>query len=279
MKFIGVMKDAWDWCVKNGNQIKKLAVSLGAALLVFRAFEVVPVLLLAIENAFVAAAMGGSIFGSVMTAALGPVGLLSAAVGGLVYLYQSVGEAKELSEKEKKTDYEQGDISITKQNDENFAYFEKKMNKKQAAAAAMAATIEDLNYKINANEKALYPLIKDNDNNSNPSKEYTDLIKESNILNHQLETAKKYTGPKADLIPKTLKSPLSTTAAAGKVKDTSKTKAVGQKSVTINVSIKDLIGVQNINTTNLKEGAGKIKDLVVAALTGAVNDFQIVAGH
>lgn len=58
-----------------------------------------------------------------------------------------------------------------------------------------------------------------------------------------------------------------------------KSKATGSKSVTINVSIKDLIGTQNINTTTLKEGAGKIKDMVVQVLAGAVNDFQVVAEH
>ena len=58
-----------------------------------------------------------------------------------------------------------------------------------------------------------------------------------------------------------------------------KTKATGSKSVTINVSIKDLIGTQNINTTNIKEGGAKIRDMIVQVLTGAVNDFQVVAEH
>lgn len=75
--------------------------------------------------------------------------------------------------------------------------------------------------------------------------------------------------------PKTM----ATVDPATKEKADTKSKATGSKSVTINVSIKDLIGVQNINTTNLKEGAGKIKDLVVAALTGAVNDFQVISGQ
>lgn len=58
-----------------------------------------------------------------------------------------------------------------------------------------------------------------------------------------------------------------------------KTKATGSKSITINVSIKDLIGTFNSNVTNVKEGSAKIKDIVVQALTGAVNDFQVVAEH
>jgi hypothetical protein len=81
---------------------------------------------------------------------------------------------------------------------------------------------------------------------------------------------------KESLLPKKLGKPQQ--FQADKVKEP-KTKASGSKSVTINVSIKDLIGIQNINTTNLKEGAGKIRDLVVSVLTGAVNDFQVVADH
>jgi hypothetical protein len=59
--------------------------------------------------------------------------------------------------------------------------------------------------------------------------------------------------------------------------NTSRSQATGSKAVTINVSIKDLIGVNNMNITNVKDGANKIKDMVVSALTGAVNDFQIIA--
>jgi hypothetical protein len=58
-----------------------------------------------------------------------------------------------------------------------------------------------------------------------------------------------------------------------------KTKGTGSKSVTINVSIKDLIGTYNSNVTNIKEMSSDIRGQVVAALTSAVNDFQIVAGE
>jgi hypothetical protein len=58
-----------------------------------------------------------------------------------------------------------------------------------------------------------------------------------------------------------------------------KTKATGSKSVTINVKINDLIGTYNSNITNVKEMSSDIRGQVVAALTSAVNDFQIVAGE
>lgn len=56
-------------------------------------------------------------------------------------------------------------------------------------------------------------------------------------------------------------------------------KVTGQKSVNIKIDIKNLINQFSINTTNLKESTGKIKEEVVKALVSAVNDSQIVAGQ
>jgi len=56
-----------------------------------------------------------------------------------------------------------------------------------------------------------------------------------------------------------------------------RSQATGSKAITINVSIKDLIGTNNMNITNVKEGANKLQDMVVSALTGAINDFQLIA--
>jgi len=58
-----------------------------------------------------------------------------------------------------------------------------------------------------------------------------------------------------------------------------KTKATGSKSITINVTIKDLINTYNSNVTNVKEGSKQLKNIVVQTLTEAVNDFQIVGDH
>lgn len=58
-----------------------------------------------------------------------------------------------------------------------------------------------------------------------------------------------------------------------------KTKATGSKSVTINVSIKDLVQTLNVNSTTFKEAPAKIKEMIVAVLADATNDFQIVAAN
>lgn len=70
-----------------------------------------------------------------------------------------------------------------------------------------------------------------------------------------------------------------TKATPAKVAPEVKTKATGSKNVTINVTIKDLIGTYNSNITNVKEATADIRAQVVAALTSAVNDFQVVAGE
>jgi tape measure domain-containing protein len=267
MKFIGVMKDAWDWCVKNGVMLKFLAKGFLVAVVAFKAMTIIPPLLLAIENAMVAAAMGGATFGASMLAALGPIALVAVAVGGLVATFGYLGDKiKEASEERNKF----LDTSRTKE----IEYLKEVVEARGGGQKNIDAVAEEEKARLRLENKNL----RDLQNNSETWRGY-EIDKQIGENIAKMNAVDQF--QQGLLAPKTLKSPLSknTTAAAGKVKDTSKTKAVGQKSVTINVSIKDLIGVQNINTTNLKEGAGKIKDLVVAALTGAVNDFQIVAGH
>ncbi|HEY4063206.1 MAG TPA: hypothetical protein VGM30_14970 [Puia sp.] len=66
--------------------------------------------------------------------------------------------------------------------------------------------------------------------------------------------------------------------ASDKVAKEPKTKATGSKSVTINVIIQKL-GETHLNVTNIKEGMTKLHDQIVTVLSGAVNDFQVVADH
>lgn len=58
-----------------------------------------------------------------------------------------------------------------------------------------------------------------------------------------------------------------------------KTKATGTKNISIKIDIKELVHEFNVNTTNIRESVGKIKDLVAGTLVAAVNDSQIVAGE
>jgi len=55
-------------------------------------------------------------------------------------------------------------------------------------------------------------------------------------------------------------------------------KANASKNVSIKIDIKELVHELKIQTTNLTEGVGKIKDMVAQALVSAVNDSQIATG-
>lgn len=61
-------------------------------------------------------------------------------------------------------------------------------------------------------------------------------------------------------------------------KDTSPKGASGTKSVTINITIDKLIESFKIQTTNIGEGANKIREKVAETLLSAINDSQVVAG-
>ena len=55
------------------------------------------------------------------------------------------------------------------------------------------------------------------------------------------------------------------------------TEVTGQRPQAINISIDKLVNELNIQTTNLTEGAGRMKELVSKALLEAVNDINLIA--
>lgn len=60
---------------------------------------------------------------------------------------------------------------------------------------------------------------------------------------------------------------------------TSTGKVVGNKSISIDVKIGNLIGEYNVTTNNIREAANNGRAIVVEALIGAVNDFELAAGR
>ena len=73
-------------------------------------------------------------------------------------------------------------------------------------------------------------------------------------------------------------APTNTTTNVPKAVKTPKASSVtGQKSYNINISINSLVKEFNVSTTNINEGAQKIKDIVTQVMLSAVNDSQIIA--
>lgn len=84
----------------------------------------------------------------------------------------------------------------------------------------------------------------------------------------------------------TIKAPTNVSAKGGKGAGTnapilpSETKnAKGQKAVTINIKIQDLVKELSINTVNMKEGAGKLREIIAETLMAATNDAQLISGQ
>jgi Prophage tail length tape measure protein len=65
----------------------------------------------------------------------------------------------------------------------------------------------------------------------------------------------------------------------GKEKKDKSSGVTGSKSVTINVTIGNLVNEFTVKTTNITEGSKDIKDKIAMVLTSALNDSQIIAGQ
>ena len=93
----------------------------------------------------------------------------------------------------------------------------------------------------------------------------------------------KKTGRRRPKQERTRNSKMQTRHGAGRscskrrTKTPSAANVTGQKVYTINISIDSLVKDFKVQTTNMTEGAGKVKDLVTQALLSAVNDSQIIA--
>ena len=82
-------------------------------------------------------------------------------------------------------------------------------------------------------------------------------------------------GNKTNTILEDPTKPTKTTKTVGAGKSASS--VTGQKVYTINIKIDNLVKDFKVSTTNITEGAGKVKELVAQALLSAVNDSQIIA--
>lgn len=105
-------------------------------------------------------------------------------------------------------------------------------------------------------------------------------IKQAKEDQQNLEELKSQ-GVKSLLVPAKANTATATTPAMIKspklAKDNTKTQAVGQKSITINVSINDIAKGFTIVTNNVQQGAAKLKEQVTSALVSSINDFQNLA--
>ena len=215
-------------------------------------------------------------FGIAANAALGPIGLLISAVTALAYAYdlsknaaQKARDAyKEEQEKEKNqyvgnlnavkkilTDRGIAEQDATKKISEEF--------KKRGEIALLSAQTEMKQW--DSVKKSGVPLSKyDIENISKVSEKISD-------AQAMIAAADEFIKPKPKETSALKKGGAAKPPATDKLE-----KATGQKAVTINVSINDLIHDFTIQTTNITESAQKVKEMVTNALLDAINNSQMI---
>lgn len=205
-----------------------------------------------------------------LSVGLGPVGLMATAIAGLV---AAVGFYSGAMDDAIRTHNEM----IRQQNDTRIDAFKQTYATEfQSSGLSLAefqkrekGKIDEQMKEINSTtEKRLRENILLNGKVTNNSPGLQDLLFKKTALD-QLSSTSLYD---RNAVPKGAGDP----NAKGK-KVRGETRAVGSKNVTINVQVDNLIKESRVYVSNVKEGAARIHDVVVQALTGALNDFQITA--
>lgn len=271
-KFVDWLKKAWEWCVKYKDIIKSVAITLGEAWIAFKTIEKAKYIIEGLGSAFSSAATNSDKLGNSIGGVVGKVNTLIAVVSSAKAIGDWLANLRNMGS-EKGEDREAAGVTA---GTEEKAYLDSITAGKKIVEAQKLVNDEIakqrtewrkyLDASLVAKDKEEYEALYDKAQQA---------IVKGNVAKDFLKNLEK--PAEKSLIP-TVAANVAGNTASGKKKTGEKSQAVGSKAVTINVSIKDLIGTNNINVTNIKEMGSKVKEVVVSALMGAVNDFQITAG-
>lgn len=260
------------WVKKNWEEIKRLGIALGEAWVIMKAGALVIPIIQGIGAAFSTAAAGGIASATAgMTAASTAaltlkqsLGLLAVTVAAGAWIGDKLGELY-LQGKEVVGGSSAAQDENSKKELEDLKKLTAGKNSKEAIAIVDAEIKKRRELSMTLRQQSI-----------DAKNEYgrNDLYAKANIEVVRENAARDFKKG-LGLIPSGRKGSNAVPAGSKTLSDP-KTKATGSKSVTINVVIQKL-GETIINTTNIKEGAKELHNRVVSALTGAVNDFQIVA--
>jgi len=194
-------------------------------------------------------------FGIAMGAALGPIGLTIAAITTLIGLYGALEQAQADREKRNAENIQQGNKALLihdtntyekewKNSKEGLDTF---YNKKMALVKSKESEIAEWNRSHDASQWKDYE-------STTRARAALDELKTRSKTDSALKKGGGVKPPATDKLEK----------------------ATGQKAVTINVSINDLIHDFTIQTTNITESAQKVKEMVTNALLDAINNSQMI---
>jgi hypothetical protein len=263
-KLIEHAKNAWLWFVKYKDEVK--AVSVGLGVLVIGMRTAIPL-------------MEG--FGIATATALGPIGLMVAGVATLAAAYIDFANSMDLAAQARDNWTQKQGSQEVGLLEADMSYYVKSGKKESEARAIVAKKrreeyVQEFNQTKETLERFDDRIATLRATGFNGQAD--DMANERLKYASDLKTVEAKLGAVTEFENKGLvKSSAPASTLAKKGKDRSETKAVGSKSVTINVHNDSIIKAFTIQTTNIKEGTEKLKEMVVNALAGALNDFQVVA--
>lgn len=255
--FVGYLRDGWNWIVQNSTEIKKWAMIIGAA--------ASPIIITSV------ATYGLSLAAGVLTAALTGVAAvmtfiaanpitvaLMAVAGAVMYCYQHFAKFRAVLWGVWYTVKEFA--QLVKDSFMGLWHIIHGIFTMDASEIKLGGTMQ-ASAMFNAGQRL----------GSAFKKGYDDGLKDF----ADSQKAKTTNAPQTATTPgKGGTTKTQPTPAASQTKG-----ATGQKAVTINVTIGNLVKDLKVETKNIYEGAGKVRELVAQALVSATNDSQIIAGQ
>lgn len=278
---IGFLKEHW-------GMIKATIVGLTTMWAAFKLLGGAKAILSSIASSMLstaAAAEAGAASTSAFSLALdiSPLGAFALALGAIAAAYYAIADAEETARK-KKEEY----LGNVKNDELDFVQQRMAGMKGKDKKTILAQAIQEETADIARQKSDLQRALNDENArmaaNAAKGQDITwDFQGKENIetISRDLEKIKAREEGLAAVQKNGIPNPVTkgSTTAAGQPGNSTKTKATGTRAITINVSIKELIGIKDLNTTNIREGMSRVKEAVVGVMTSAVNDFQIVAGQ
>lgn len=300
------LASAWEWTKKNSDMIIALGKGVLAGVLAFKAYKLAlqaSVLWTKIQYAsitllgdgFLTASAGSKFFAGSLQLLKGamltnPIGLMAVAVGALAtafFMFDQSADKATASLDNFNVSLMKTDFYIDKVQDKlsKGLYTDKsamidKMNAQelQQYRDNALAREKEIQAKIDENNAAMNLLIKKKPT-TNDLRRIDELEDANKILASNLAQNKKDREAADKRLKSLPKGGDITNKFGGDLALKQTAKVTGNRSVTINIHIDELVHELNIKTTTFKESPGRMAEMVTQTLMSAVNDSQIVAGQ
>lgn len=300
------LASAWEWTKKNSDMIIALGKGVLAGVLAFKTYKLAlqaSVLWTKIQYAsitilgdgFLTASAGSKFFAGSLQLLKGamltnPIGLMALAVGALAtafFMFDQSADKATASLDNFNVSLMKTDFYIDKVQDKlsKGLYTDKsamidKMNAQelQQYRDNALAREKEIQAKIDENNATMTSLIKKKPT-TNDLRRIDELEDANKILASNLAQNKKDREAADKRLKSLPKGGDINNKFAGDLALKQTAKVTGNRSVTINIHIDELVHELNIKTTTFKESPGRMAEMVTQTLMSAVNDSQIVAGQ